>query len=661
MINMDAIVQAFESDPADGPFSFVYAGQDLHALREQWQIGCPASSHRAGVQVRTFTYAHQQTGLVVQAELSTYTDVPALEWVLRFSDPGDRDTPIIEDIRAVDSCFPGVAETVPSLNYLLSSFGSGKDFSPRWTSLWPGKQVHLSTKGGRSASHEECTGEGGVMPIFDLQLDQGTLLCAVGWSGQWAADLWCQDQHLFLQAGMEQTHLKLRPGETIRSPRILLFWHDAEPEAARNAYRRFILKHHTPLVNGQVPQCPIAACGWSVFNCGNDVDEQNQIDYVDSIVECDAGLEAYWLDAGWYEGIGDWGRDVGNWTPKKKNFPSGLDPVAEHVKQLGLGFVLWFEPERVCPGTWLYENHPEWLIMPSAEVAARRAKLTGSDQVEALLDLGRAEARSWLVNHVSGMIENLGITVFRQDFNIPPLDYWRAADEPDRQGITEIRHIEGLYAVWDELHRRHPELLIDVCASGGRRLDLEACSRAVPLWRTDYFFEPEGLQSQMLGISRYLPIHSTGFQNLDAYHARSSFASGLVYMGHPKAQCFDRAQFRARLDEFRQIRPLMSGDFYALTSHSTASDVWCGYQFHRPDLKCGTALLFRRAQSPHPSGRFKLHGLQPQSTYQVRWQDTGETVAVTGSELLSAGLKVKLEPAASEILFYHQLEDHTAS
>ena len=380
--------------------------------------------------------------------------------------------------------------------------------------------------------------------------------------------------------------------------------------------------------------------------------EQNQINYIDSVVECGAGLEAYWLDAGWYEGMGDWGRDVGNWTPKKKNFPNGLEPVAEHVKKLGLGFVLWFEPERVCPGTWLYENHPEWLIMPSAEITARRAKEFYPDKVEALLDLGNAEARQWLTEHVSGMIENLGITVFRQDFNIAPLDYWRGADEADRHGMTEIGHIEGLYAFWDELRHRHPDLLIDNCASGGRRLDLEACSRAVPLWRTDYFFEPQGLQSQMLGISRYLPIHSTGFQNTDAYHARSSFASGLAYSGHPKAEGFDCEEFRARLDEFRQIRPLICGDFYALTSHSTASDVWCGYQFDRPDLKRGAALLFRRVDSPHTTGQFKLRGLEPDRAYDVRWQDAGETTKAGGAKLMSTGIAVTLEPAGSEILFY---------
>jgi alpha-galactosidase len=87
---------------------------------------------------------------------------------------------------------------------------------------------------------------------------------------------------------------------------------------------------------------------------------------------------------------------------------------------------------------------------------------------------------------VSGLITGQGIDLYRQDFNMDPLGYWRAADEPDRQGITEMRHVEGYLAYWDELRRRHPGLLIDSCASGGRRNDLETLRRAVPLLRSDY-------------------------------------------------------------------------------------------------------------------------------------------------------------------------------
>jgi alpha-galactosidase len=87
-----------------------------------------------------------------------------------------------------------------------------------------------------------------------------------------------------------------------------------------------------------------------------------------------------------------------------------------------------------------------------------------------------------------------------------PLTYWRSADAPARQGITELRHVTGYLAYWDELRRRHPDMLIDSCASGGRRNDLETMRRAVPLWRSDYAYEATGHQCMMYGLSLWLPL-----------------------------------------------------------------------------------------------------------------------------------------------------------
>ena len=118
--------------------------------------------------------------------------------------------------------------------------------------------------------------------------------------------------------------------------------------------------------------------------------------------------------------------------------------------------------------------------------------------------------RKWLTEHVDRLLNEQGIDLYRQDFNMDPLGYWRGADSPDRQGISEIKHVTGYLAYWDELRRRHPKMLIDSCASGGRRNDLETMRRAVPLWRSDYAFEAIGHQCMMYGLSLWLPFHGTG-------------------------------------------------------------------------------------------------------------------------------------------------------
>ena len=119
--------------------------------------------------------------------------------------------------------------------------------------------------------------------------------------------------------------------------------------------------------------------------------------------------------------------------------------------------------------------------------------------------------------YIGDMIEQNGIDYYRQDFNMEPDKYWARYDEPDRIGMKEIRHIEGLYAFWDYLLERFPGLLIDNCASGGRRLDLETIKRSAPLWRSDYYHydDPDGYQCHNFGLSFFLPFHGTGILQTD--------------------------------------------------------------------------------------------------------------------------------------------------
>ena len=100
-------------------------------------------------------------------------------------------------------------------------------------------------------------------------------------------------------------------------------------------------------------------------------------------------------------------------------------------------------------------------------------------------NLGNPDARRWLTDHVDKLLTEQGIDLYRQDFNMDPLGYWRGARRPGPAGHHRNPHVEGYLAYWDELLRRHPGMLIDTCASGGRRNDLETMRRAVPLWRSD--------------------------------------------------------------------------------------------------------------------------------------------------------------------------------
>ncbi len=222
--------------------------------------------------------------------------------------------------------------------------------------------------------------------------------------------------------------------------------------------------------------------------------------------------------------------------------------------------VLWHEPERVTAGTWLWDKHPEWLL--------------GSDSGTRLLFLGNPHALQWAIDHFDKHITAQGVDLYRQDFNMDPLGCWRGGESADRQGMNENKDVTGYLAFWDGLRRRHPGMLIDSCASGGRRNDLETMRRAVPLLDSDYRFEPVGTQGHNYGISSWIPFHGTGIRPDTPYAMRSHYRPCYAYGGPNVDRPFDYDTCILMANQWRQIADDLLGDYYPLTPYSLSEDAW---------------------------------------------------------------------------------------
>jgi alpha-galactosidase len=288
-----------------------------------------------------------------------------------------------------------------------------------------------------------------------------------------------------------------------------------------------------------------------------------------------------------------------------------------------------------------------------------------------LFNLGIPEACEALTDVISSVIEEGGITIYRQDFNMDISPFWEANDAPDRVGISEIRHIEGLYAFWDGLLARHPGLLIDNCSSGGRRIDLETNSRSIPLWRSDYQcypgFDPIGLQGQTHGLGLWVPLSTGACDASETYAFRSAIGVGVVMVtptnpaGDPEGcmtpwEAYPIDWLRAALKEQAAVQRYFEGDFYPLISFSLATDTWAAFQFDRPDLREGMVVAFRRQASPFPKMVAPLHGLDAEATYEVRDLDTDKTCQTSGADLMGDGLKIKIDDRpGSRLLIYRRV------
>jgi alpha-galactosidase len=385
----------------------------------------------------------------------------------------------------------------------------------------------------------------------------------------------------------------------------------------------------------------MAACSSHQFGEMINANEANQKLFVDRYTEEGIKLDYWWMDAGWYPNVSGW-PNTGTWEVDKTRFPNGLRAITDHAHEKGIRIIVWFEPERVTPGTWLYE-HPDWLL--------------GRDGEQKLLNLGNPEARQWLTDHVDKVLNEQGIDLYRQDFNMDPLGYWRANDAEDRQGITEIRHCEGYLAYWDELRRRHPNMLIDSCASGGRRNDLETLRRAVPLLRSDYLLEPISQQCHTYGIAFWYPFWGTGVNSSDPYTFRSVMCPHMTGCYDVRRTDIDYAAVRKLIAQWREVAPdILLGDYYPLTSYSLAPDVWIGWQFDRPETGAGLVQVFRRTDSIYEKAQLRLRGLDPEAKYVLRDLDKGEVGEKSGRELMDEGIRVEIGERPGSVLMTYEVK-----
>jgi len=631
------------------PFSFRLGGLSSDKFITGWKYTAQdQASSEPTVSKRLYTYTDPKTGLTVNCLVTSYADFPAVEWVLRFINKSGSDSPVLEAANVIDKTFRYAGAGSVILHHSLGSDARRSDFEPVDEALLPGSKVIMMPAGGRSSDNT-------ALPFFNLEYPgKSGMVVAVGWTGKWHADVEATDaKSLSLKSGMAGMKLKLYPGEEIRTPSIvLLFWNGDNRMAGHNSFRQFVLAHHFRKVNGHFAEYPLAGsfdygdpAPCNEYNC---LTSEYAVALVKRYQQFRLVPEVFWLDAGWYTGCGwdkgDWWQNVGNWTPEKDRFPEGLRPIADAVHSAGAKFMVWFEPERVRKGTQFDKLDPKWLL-----------RVPGDEN--ALYNLGNTEARIYLTNYISDFIRKQGIDYYRQDFNFDPLPFWEKNDTPDRMGLSEIRHVEGLYAYWDSLLVRFPNLLIDNCASGGRRLDIETASRSAPLWRTDYQYgEPNGYQCHSYGLNFYLPITGTAIYKSDNYTFRSGLNAAAVMNWEVTGKNSEPIPtMQKSMKDYKELRPYFYGDYYPLTGTKsiTTDSIWIAYQMNRPVDGDGIILAFRRKDASAESISVQLGGLENLMKYELLNVDSGVKEIFTGEEL-KKGLTLKLPEKPGSLLIQYK-------
>ncbi len=429
----------------------------------------------------------------------------AVEWQWSLRNEADEPTPPISAFRPFHASFACHGHRAPRLH---GSRGGLDDacFPPVSWSMWeksiiseglPNPWVPVSGNGRSANDH---------LPFFVIEnMDRsGGYFLVLGWSGDWDLRMERRVEEVIIHAGMTYLNLTLMPGEKIRQPSMLVGDYTGAASEGFRAMRNTLRDEIQPKHHGK--RIPLITCFNNYYGDRGNFNEEVFLREIPAAAE--VGIEYLVIDGGWTGGGEDARWDsvppyIGNWNrPDPKKFPQGWGRVRKAAEQAGRKMGLWFDVEHAHPRSLALAEHPELFFTGLLD-----------NNGCYLLRLDTDAGVEWAFQSIAQNLHALGGQYLKFDMNSDPAPIWAHNDLPNRRGITEIRYVENVYRLLDMLLEEFPDMLLENCASGGRRIDLEMVRRSHTNWLSDHSQSEAVVRYHIFSGAHFLPANqiNTGF------------------------------------------------------------------------------------------------------------------------------------------------------
>lgn len=565
------------------------------------------------------------------------------------------------DIRGALSLSALVAGPVTGLTYVSGAWaheGQVRHVRPDHT------PILLESRSGKTGFEYQ--------PYLAIETPDATVVIELFWSGNWQIHARQRSDGLYVSAGLPDAgfQTELRAGETMPLPSAVMLRVTGDLNAATQKLHDF---RRGWQIAGR-PVIPVQFNTWYPFPGKPQVDQLLAL-----LPRAHAlGAEVFVLDGGWYDNAAALPDDdpwelTGDWLVHKGMFPNGLEQLSQACRAAGMAFGIWFEPEGIGYSAALRHQHPEWFHWINGEAPAGRKR--------GLLNFGIEGARIHARDAMLRILLATGARWVKWDFNEDLVRGGWAAGTPDDLARLDplVAHYRGVYQLQDELHAAMPDLVIEMCASGGGRFDGEILRRAHTNWMSDQWEPLKNLSihfgSQLCHPAEQCndwliewPVKTEPGWNGAAPDPRGDllFRLRVAMLGSfglsarvgdwPDADITTAAN---EIDWYKGVaRPIIrGGDQYILTKAPKLDGTggWAAMWFCAKDQASGVALIFR-LEAAGQMQRFALAGLAPAGTYRVSMPGIADQV-LTGAVLL-AGINVTLTtPYSSQRVTITQVSD----
>ncbi|MCB5239034.1 alpha-galactosidase [Niallia circulans] len=440
---------------------------------------------------------------------------------------------------------------------------------------------------------------------------------------------------------------KLSPGGKFETPEAVMVYSNQGLNHMSNTFHKLYQEHLCPKPFRNRER-PILLNTW----------EANYFDISEEKCEklaelaSQVGMEMFVLDDGWFGNRMDDTSSLGDWKENKEKLPNGIAGLAEMVRNKGMKFGLWFEPEMISRNSELFKANSDWVIHSPAY-----SPLEGRRQL--VLDLSNREVQDFLINVLTEHLETGKIDYIKWDMNRHLTDIGSAAFPKDQQGEISHRYILGLYRILEKLVKQFPNVLFENCSSGGGRFDPGMMYYMAQNWTSDntdalcrtkiqygysLLYPPIMMAAHVSPVPNHQVGRITSLETRGLVAMSANFGYELNLMDVSKEEL---TEIENQISFYKQHRKLFQfGEFYRLKSPGEYFET--AWMFKNEEE--AIVIYFNGVARPAvPVNYLPVNYLDDYATYKE--MDTGRMYS--GSELNYAGVTIPRVKEDYKTLIYH--------
>ena len=464
------------------------------------------------------------------------------------------------------------------------------------------------------------------------------------YSGSFACNL-ARDQFGTTRAvmGVQSEHFDylLSAGESFQAPELALAYSASGLAHLSHLFHRMISEHvcRGPWKNRRRP---VLLNNWEAT--GMDFTGQRILSIAKTAANL--GVELLVLDDGWFGARNDDNAGLGDWTVNTEKLGCTMGELAQKIRDMGMKFGLWIEPEMVNEDSELFRRHPDWALRIPG-----KAPVMGRNQL--VLDFSRSEVVDEIFHQITAVLDECKADYVKMDMNRSITDVYSAVGGDQSQGKLLHQYVLGVYRFMDRLLERYPDLLLEGCSGGGGRFDAGMLYYCPQIWCSDNTDAIDRVRIQY-GTSFGYPLrtmgaHVSAVPNGDTrrrtpFHTRAVVAMAGTFGYELDLNLIteeEKAQVPAQIETFKKHWNLLhKGLFYRLTDvmKNRQEAAWMMVAEDGSEALLNIVVLDATGNSPN---RFiRCMGLTPGASYR----DEASGRVYDANALMAQGLPMPTVP-----------------